>query len=137
VLWRDAQLRVVSVDDADYPGYVRVIWRSHVREWSDLPPADRARLLDVVYVVEQAMRATLRPDKINLASLGNVVPHLHWHVIPRYIDDAHFPHPIWGARQRDCDPEALAQRRAAAGRLAVVIAQALSAVPYSDRIATP
>jgi diadenosine tetraphosphate (Ap4A) HIT family hydrolase len=43
----------------------------------------------------------LRPDKINLASLGNMVAHLHWHVIPRFADDPHFPQPIWGTRQRE------------------------------------
>jgi diadenosine tetraphosphate (Ap4A) HIT family hydrolase len=41
----------------------------------------------------------MAPDKINLASLGNVVPHLHWHVIPRFADDPHFPNPVWGVRQ--------------------------------------
>ena len=47
------------------------------------------------------LRTVLAPDKINLASLGNVVPHLHWHVIPRFADDAHFPAPVWAARARD------------------------------------
>jgi diadenosine tetraphosphate (Ap4A) HIT family hydrolase len=42
----------------------------------------------------------MNPDKINLASLGNVVPHLHWHVIPRFADDAHFPSPVWAQAQR-------------------------------------
>jgi diadenosine tetraphosphate (Ap4A) HIT family hydrolase len=42
----------------------------------------------------------VRPDKINLASLGNVVPHLHWHVIPRWRDDSHFPAPIWATAKR-------------------------------------
>jgi diadenosine tetraphosphate (Ap4A) HIT family hydrolase len=41
-----------------------------------------------------------QPDKINLACLGNVVPHLHWHVIPRWRDDSHFPAPIWAAAKR-------------------------------------
>ena len=45
--------------------------------------------------------AFVNPDKINLASLGNMVPHLHWHVIPRFRDDRHFPEPIWGAPQRN------------------------------------
>jgi len=47
------------------------------------------------------LRDTLQPDKINLASLGNQVPHLHWHVIPRFADDAHFPDPIWAAARRE------------------------------------
>ncbi len=47
------------------------------------------------------MRELLEPEKINLASFGNMVPHLHWHVIPRFADDPHFPNSVFGARQRD------------------------------------
>jgi diadenosine tetraphosphate (Ap4A) HIT family hydrolase len=47
-----------------------------------------------------------------VASLGNVVPHLHWHVIPRYADDAHFPAPVWAQAVRETDAAVLAQRRA-------------------------
>lgn len=97
-LWQDARLRVVAVDDADYPGFCRVIWRAHVREMTDLAPADREALMHMVWRVEAALRATLSPDKINVASLGNMTPHLHWHVIPRWRDDPHFPQPIWAAR---------------------------------------
>jgi diadenosine tetraphosphate (Ap4A) HIT family hydrolase len=50
--------------------------------------------------VEVALRECFRPEKINLASFGNVVPHLHWHLIPRYLDDRHFPQPVWGQAQR-------------------------------------
>ncbi len=99
-IWRDARLRVVSAGDPDYPGYLRVIWHAHVAEMTDLDAAERDHLLLVVLAVERALRETLRPEKINLASLGNQVPHLHWHVIPRFADDAHFPDPVWAARRR-------------------------------------
>jgi diadenosine tetraphosphate (Ap4A) HIT family hydrolase len=101
LLVRRPQLRVVRIDDPDYPVYLRVIWNAHVTEMSDLAEADRARLMAAVNAVEKALRQILSPDKINLASLGNQVPHVHWHVIPRFADDAHFPQPIWAARQRD------------------------------------
>ena len=102
LLFEDARLRVILVDDEpDYPGFCRVLWKAHVREMTDLAAADRAHLFDWVLRVEAALRAELNPDKINLASLGNVVLHLHWHVIPRFADDAHFPAPVWAARQRD------------------------------------
>lgn len=99
-LWRDGRLRVVSAGDPDYPGFLRVIWHEHVREMTDLAPADREHCLRVVFAVEQALRDVLRPDKVNVASLGNQVPHVHWHVIPRFADDAHFPEPVWAGRQR-------------------------------------
>lgn len=100
VLWEDPRCRVVQVDEPGYPGFCRVIWKTHEREMTDLSPADRQHCMNVVFAVERAMRDALSPAKINLASLGNMVAHVHWHVIPRFADDPHFPQPIWGARQR-------------------------------------
>ncbi|MGA9665778.1 MAG: HIT family protein [Gallionella sp.] len=101
LLWQDDRCRVVLVEDADYPGFCRVIWRQHVREMTDLCAADREHLMATVFAVEAVIRDVLGPDKINLASLGNITSHLHWHVIPRFLHDKHFPQPIWGIAQRD------------------------------------
>jgi diadenosine tetraphosphate (Ap4A) HIT family hydrolase len=106
LVWSDEQLRVVRVEDASYPGFMRVIWTAHVREMSDLPESDRDCLMRAVWSVERALRELLAPDKINLASLGNMTAHLHWHVIPRFRGDPHFPDPIW-APARDGQPVAL------------------------------
>ena len=109
VLWQDDFCRVVLVTDTpDYPGFCRVILNHHVKEMTDLAPQDRARLMDMVWKTEQALRSVMHPDKINIASLGNVVPHLHWHVIPRFLRDRHFPNPIWGKARREAvvHPEA-------------------------------
>jgi len=100
VLWRDELCRVVRADEPDYPGFLRVILNTHAKEMTDLPAADQQVLMRVVFAAEAALREVVQPDKINLASLGNVVPHLHWHVIPRFADDPHFPNPVWGAKQR-------------------------------------
>lgn len=101
LLWQDEVCRVVRVNDPDYPGFCRVIWKQHVPEMTDLAVNQRQHLMTVTFAVEQALRQVLSPHKINLASLGNVTPHLHWHVIPRYTDDRHFPNPVWGQVQRD------------------------------------
>lgn len=129
VLWRDARCRVIHVDDPDYPGFCRVIWHAHVPEMTELDADARAHLLAVVLATEQALRTLMRPHKINLASLGNVVPHLHWHVIPRFADDRHFPEPIWGRPQR----EPAARTAPAADVLARAIETALSATPARRR----
>jgi diadenosine tetraphosphate (Ap4A) HIT family hydrolase len=118
-------LRVVLVDEADLPGFTRVIWNAHVREMTDLDDAARRRLFAAVLAVEVAQRQVLAPHKVNLASLGNVTPHLHWHVIPRFADDSHFPQPVWGVRQRTPPAAALAARRAALARLQQAIAEAI------------
>jgi len=104
VLWQDDLCRVITVADPDYPGFCRVILSRHVREMSDLAAADQAALMRVVFAVEATLRHCYQPDKINLASLGNVVPHVHWHVIPRWHDDRHFPAPIWAEPKRTGRP---------------------------------
>ncbi|MDP1644324.1 MAG: HIT family protein [Thiobacillus sp.] len=120
VLWRDDFCRVVRADEPDYPGFLRVILNAHVKEMTDLPAAGQQALLRVVLATETALREVVQPDKVNLASLGNVVSHLHWHVIPRFTDDPHFPNPVWGARQRDtphaAPPDLNALLRAALSR---------------------
>jgi len=103
---------VILADEANYPGFARVIWNEHVREVSDLADADRLLLNEAVFKLEQAVREVMQPLKVNVASLGNVVPHLHWHVIPRYADDAHFPAPVWAQAVRVTDEAVLERRRA-------------------------
>lgn len=121
VVLRRADLRIVLVDEAGYPGFVRVVWNAHVREMTDLAPPQIARLMGAVLAVEDALRAVLRPLKVNLASLGNLTPHLHWHVIARFADDPHYPKPIWAERQREVDPAVLDARRALLPALAAEI----------------
>lgn len=104
LLWQDGQLRVVYVEEPGYPGYCRVIWQAHIAEMTDLDAASRDHCMHTVYAVEAVLRALLNPHKINLAALGNFTPHLHWHVIARFRDDAHFPQSIWGTRQRESRP---------------------------------
>ena len=92
-------IRVGGQEGLDYPGYCRVIWRSHVGEVSDLAGPDRRYLMALVFATEAALRQLYAPQKMNLASLGNLVPHVHWHVIPRFIDDPHFPASIWSGNR--------------------------------------
>lgn len=122
-VYRDDKLSVILVDDAAYPGFCRVIWNEHVKEMSDLAPTDRMALNDAVWHVELALREVMAPGKVNVASLGNMVPHLHWHVIPRFADDAHFPNPVWTPAVRTTEEPVLAARRALLPQLAANIAR--------------
>lgn len=130
ILWEDSLCRVVRVEGSEgveYPGFCRVIWRAHVREMSDLPAAERRHLMALVVATETALRVLYQPHKINLASLGNLVPHLHWHVIPRYADDPSFPAPIWAQPQHKPQPQsAPAVHRPAIDSLALHAAIALA-----------
>lgn len=101
--------RVVRAQEENYPAFYRVISNSHAAEWSELSAQARAAGMDLVVGVEEVLRTHLQPRKINLASLGNVVPHVHWHIIARFEWDSHFPAPVWGPPAR---PAPLAQLQA-------------------------
>lgn len=102
-VFRNEALRVIRAEDADHPAFYRVIWNAHVAEWTDLPPPDRSHIMQAVAKVEGVLREGLKPTKVNLASLGNVVPHLHWHVIARFDWDARWPAPVWAPKQKEVD----------------------------------
>lgn len=125
-VWQGAQLRVIRAQEAGFPAFYRVIWNAHAAELSDLSEAERNTCMAVVAEVERVLRAQLQPTKINLAALGNMVPHLHWHVIARYDWDSHFPASVWAnpLRERDLVREAQLQAQIAACDAA--IAQALA-----------
>jgi len=125
VLWRDGFCRIVRAPSQDYAGFCRVILNRHAREMTDLAPGERVRLMDAVFACESALRELFDPDKINLASLGNVVPHLHWHVIARHADDPHFPDPIWAAPRRAGVPARALRKEVSDARLGARLAALL------------
>ena len=109
LLWQNDRLRVIDACDPDYPAFTRVIWKAHVAEMTDLDASQQQDLMRTVFLVEKVQRDILQPDKINLAEFGNMVPHLHWHIIPRWHDDMHFPQPVWAMPPEASDVGKLAQ----------------------------
>ena len=119
VLYLSDLYRIVAVNDPAWPGFCRVILNSHAAEMTDLLIAHRSALMKAVCVTESVLRELLSPTKINLASLGNVVPHVHWHVIPRWQDDSHFPDPIWANARREWANKPVVDHQEIAARLMV------------------
>ena len=98
---RDLQLsRVLLMDDARYAWLILVPRRADMRDWIDLPYAEQHRLLDEIELCSRALRVVARPDKLNVAALGNMVPQLHVHVVARHVGDAAWPKPVWGVGER-------------------------------------
>ena len=111
LIWRGDDCRVILINDPDLPGFCRVIWNHHVAEMTDLTYGEREHLMSLVFAVEEAIRHVMCPDKVNIAALGNMVPHIHWHVIPRYQDDAFFPGSAWSKRVQEVKDAVLETRR--------------------------
>ena len=128
MLWRDGFCRIVRAASQDYSGFCRVILNRHVREMTDLDATERNRLMGAVFACEAALRELFRADKMNLASLGNQVPHLHWHVIARHVGDRHFPDAIWATPRRAAaggnDARPAVSDAQLGARLATLLAQA-------------
>jgi diadenosine tetraphosphate (Ap4A) HIT family hydrolase len=125
LLWQSGLCRIVRVNAPEFPGYCRIIWNQHVAEMSDLTVEQQTLLLAIVVKVEETVRELFEPDKINLASLGNMTPHLHWHVIPRWRDDPLFPESIWGTPQRSWDPQRSPRREVGDATLAAALVRLL------------
>ena len=115
-----AQSEVRLMDDANHPWLVLVPRVANVTEIIDLDPAQRTRLTAEIDAACRALKALFKPDKLNVAALGNMVPQLHVHVIARYREDIAWPRPVWGAANaRPYAPEELIERvRALATALA-------------------
>lgn len=128
LIWENDDLRVILVHEPSLPGFCRVIWNRHVVEMTDLVPEQRSLLMRTVCLVESVIRQVMQPHKMNLAALGNRVPHIHWHVIPRFEDDVYFPDSVWSAKQREPNTELIAQRQQQLCTLRVALRQVLEQV---------
>jgi diadenosine tetraphosphate (Ap4A) HIT family hydrolase len=102
--WDDfSDLRVIELKhsfvtlnrDQFFPGYVLLFTKTHVTELFHLQRQVRAELMDEVSLVAEALQDVFRPDKINYELLGNMVPHMHWHLVPRFASEPLWPRPIW------------------------------------------
>ena len=128
LIWRGDDCRVILVNDPDLPGFCRVIWNHHVAEMTDLSHGEREHLMALVFAVEEAVRHVMHPDKINIAALGNMVPHIHWHVIPRFKDDVYFPGSAWSQRIQEVPADILQARQQLTGALPAAIKASIAAL---------
>lgn len=128
LLLQTPRWRLIHAEEAGFPAFYRLVWNDHVREFSQLSVAERHECMDVLALVEEHLLRELQPTKVNLATLGNAVPHLHWHAIARFDWDSHFPGAVWAPAQRSPAPERLA---AVAARLPALEQGLLAALQSS------
>jgi len=99
IIYKNELFRVILVDDI--PAFTRIILNRHIAEFSDLSLNESLEISKAIYKIEKAMLKHIKPDKVNIASLGNYVPHLHIHIIPRYKNDSWYPDSIWSENKRN------------------------------------
>jgi diadenosine tetraphosphate (Ap4A) HIT family hydrolase len=98
-------------DDAHHPWLILVPRVENAIEIVDLDPDQQATLIREIDRASRALQTTMKPHKLNVAALGNVVPQLHVHIIARYLEDIAWPRPVWGmAAAASYSPEALIAR---------------------------
>lgn len=90
----------IEVHESEIP-WLKIFTTTAYKELTDVPKTLRTRLYEVMETIEEEMRAYYKPHKINIAAFGNYLPHLHIHVMARFKEDAYFPEPMWGEKQRE------------------------------------
>ena len=99
----DSDLRIIELPhsyvilnrDQYFPGYTLLFTKNHITELFHLNQDVRSALMEEVSLVAQALYRTYTPAKINYELLGNMVPHIHWHIVPRFASEVLWPRPIW------------------------------------------
>ncbi|WP_010302184.1 HIT domain-containing protein [Candidatus Odyssella thessalonicensis] len=102
------QLRLSK--NAAFPWCILIPQRDNIIEIIDLPLQEQQLLMEEMTFMSQVMRDIFKPDKINIAALGNVVPQLHIHIIARYTTDPAWPNPVWNTVHSDYTEEGLSAR---------------------------
>lgn len=127
-IWSDQSFALINVSNEIFPCYLRLIYRFHVAEVTDLEPHDRIRMWHLLETIENCIRETHAPNKINWAQFGNQVPHLHWHLIARWHDDDRFPASAWEPSVRYVPNELTRMRLALTERLLTHLPEILDTV---------
>ena len=90
----------IEIEKSEIP-WLKIFTKVEYKELSDLPRELRKKLFDLYDIVEIEMIEYFSPDKINMASIANMLPRVHLHVMARYQNDSYFPNPMWGEKQRE------------------------------------
>jgi len=90
----------VEVEESEVP-WLKVFTQVPYREFSETSNDVKLEIFRVLDIIEKEMLDYFKPKKINIASFGNYMPHVHWHIMARFEEDSYFPEPMWGKKQRD------------------------------------
>jgi len=90
----------IEIENSEIP-WLKIFTQYPYKEMSEIPSQIRHEIYDLLHIVEKEMIHYYTPTKINIASFGNYVPHVHWHIMARFAEDSYYPEPMWGKKQRE------------------------------------
>ncbi|MCB4754496.1 MAG: HIT family protein, partial [Sulfurovum sp.] len=99
ILYKNSTIRI-EIESSEIP-WLKIFTQYPYREMSSVPTEIKFEIYNLLDMIEKEMIAYYKPDKINIASFGNYVPHVHWHIMARFKEDSFFPEPMWGKKQRE------------------------------------
>ncbi len=92
----------IEIEESEIP-WLKIFTQVERREFSECTLEEKAAIFEALDVIEKEMLSYYKPEKINIASFGNYVPLVHWHIMARFTADSYFPEPMWGKKQRKAD----------------------------------
>jgi len=90
----------IETEKSEIP-WLKIFTQYPYKEMSEVPAEIKFEIYDLLDIIEKVMIDFYTPEKINIASFGNYVPHVHWHIMARFKEDSYFPEPMWGKKQRE------------------------------------
>lgn len=99
VFYENATVKI-EIHPSEIP-WLKIFTQYPYKEMSEVPQEIKNEIYRLLDIIEREMIAYYAPDKINIASFGNYLPHVHWHIMTRFAQDSYFPEPMWGTKQRE------------------------------------
>lgn len=90
----------IETETSEIP-WLKIFTQYPYKEMSEVPQDIKLEIYNVLDIIEKEMLTYYKPEKINIASFGNYMPHIHWHIMARFEEDSYYPEPMWGEKQRE------------------------------------
>jgi len=90
----------IEIEPSEIP-WLKIFTQDAYKEMSEVPKEIKIEIYDLLDIIEKEMISYYNPQKINIASFGNYMPHVHWHIMARFLEDSYYPEPMWGTKQRE------------------------------------
>ncbi len=99
IIYENKQIKI-EIEKSEIP-WLKIFTQDPYKEMSEVPAEIKFEIYDLLDIIEKEMITYYNPKKINIASFGNYMPHVHWHIMARFEEDSYYPESMWGTKQRE------------------------------------